>query len=74
MHGGIEGIQELIKHFEEFSVIHVYREANSVANKLAGIGTQMDRGLVVYDDPSFEVAALMYLDVLGSCTPRLVSV
>ena len=59
----------------EVSILHVYREANCVADWLANFGLTMDlliRGADTISDPPSGIYPLLYYDLIGSTIPCLI--
>lgn len=68
----VRRIRSLMEDDWQVRVIHVYREANKVADCLAGSGCSQDAGLVVYTHPPSSLVQLLHDDVMGVSTPKLV--
>ena len=68
-------IRELMDRDWEVKTLHVYREANCVADWLANFGLTrdlIDRGSDIITDPSAGIYTLLYYDLIGSTIPRLI--
>ena len=68
-------IRDLLGRDWEVKTLHVYREANCVADWLANFGltrSLLDRGSDIITDPPAGTYNLLYYDLIGSTIPRLI--
>ena len=68
-------IKNMLGRDWEVVIVHVYREANCVADWLANFGLTrdlLDRGADIITDPPAGLYILLYYDLIGSTVPRLI--
>ena len=68
-------IKNILDRDWEVNILHVYREANYVADWLANFGLSrdlLDRGADTITDPPAGIFPLLYYDLIGSTIPRLI--
>uniref|UniRef100_A0A6N2L8Y9 RNase H type-1 domain-containing protein n=1 Tax=Salix viminalis TaxID=40686 RepID=A0A6N2L8Y9_SALVM len=68
-------IKDMLGRDWEVRTIHIYREANCVADWLTNFGLTLyliDRGSDIITDPSAEIYILLYYDLIGSTISRLI--
>ena len=68
-------IKNMVSREWEVEILHVYREANCVADWLANFGLTrelLDRGADIITDPPSGLYTLLYYDLIGSTVPRLI--
>ncbi|PRQ16167.1 putative ribonuclease H-like domain-containing protein [Rosa chinensis] len=68
----VASCQELLSRDWNVSLIHVYRECNSVADLLANIGHGFEPGCRFFSSPPTDVVPLLEADLLGLSKPRLI--
>nr|KYP32512.1 hypothetical protein KK1_046788 [Cajanus cajan] len=75
VHGGrlFQAVPYLQSLDRQASVKHVYREARKCADSLANMACYKGNNLVISESPPLHISHLLLIDVLGVCTPRLVS-
>jgi len=67
--------RELLAKEWDIQVLHVYREANSMADWLANYGLTrsfFDRFSIYFNDPPAGLYCFLYYDLIGSTLPRLI--
>ncbi|KAL7172086.1 hypothetical protein ACSBR2_031725 [Camellia fascicularis] len=66
----VEDARHLLKRCKCF-IQHILREGNQCADKLANLGADQEKHLVVMEDPPEEVRSLVVADLLGREYQRL---
>jgi len=67
--------RELLAKEWDIRVLHVYKEANSVADWLANYGLTMsflDRSSISFNDPHADLYCILYYDMIRSTLPHLI--
>ncbi|CAL8999610.1 unnamed protein product, partial [Prunus brigantina] len=62
----------LMKHFDICTLLHIYREGNSVANELANWSYNLDLGILYFDEAPGWIGSLLIDDITGVAKARLV--
>ncbi|GLT73840.1 hypothetical protein SLA2020_456720 [Shorea laevis] len=70
----ISDCRMLLSKLPYVQFVHVFREANSVANQLAKLGPKLDSSFVVMEQCPPELNFCLYHDVIGNQVPRTISV
>jgi ribonuclease HI len=68
----VKNIRRLLELNWKVTVVHSYREANTLADALANIGCSLDYNIIFYDNPPTQLRHLLEADALGITTPRLI--
>lgn len=69
----IRSILQLVNRDWFITLIHVFRESNRVADKLANIAASLPLGFQLFHAPSSEIAPILVDDRAGVSFPRLVN-
>lgn len=68
----IRGIRMLLQKDWEVSVQHIYREANSVADRMAKYAKSLERGWHAFDQPPEILRQVLLLDSIGSYCNKMI--
>ncbi|CAL9008694.1 unnamed protein product, partial [Prunus brigantina] len=66
------GCKDYINKNWDCSIHHVYRECNMVADQLADLGSCLELGLSIFQDPPDSIRSFLSDDILGVCRPRAI--
>ncbi|GKV12720.1 hypothetical protein SLEP1_g23837 [Rubroshorea leprosula] len=70
----ISDCRVLLRQLPDVQTTHIYREANSVADCLAKIGTRLNNPFAVFEQCNMNVAMLLLSDTIGNSVPRDVTI
>lgn len=72
--GLVHRLQQMLQRQWQVKILHIYREANMVADGLACIACEGGEGMHFWEHPPERILQFLHDDCIGVSTPRLVSV
>ena len=67
----VDDCRDLLKRFPQAQIKHCYREGNKCADRLARLGTDLEKNFVVFAAPPSVIVPLLVLDKLGFTQERV---